>query len=225
MVFKKTHVFLFLYSFYSFAADAELPKSEAIITLYNAARDRQAVRAIIEETADTLMIFPMPIDEVMKAIESPNYKTKVVLLEGKVVGFINYVDCTRTFLTFLVSNRYLINSFALAKDAQGKGYGSQLFSSVLDEIEASQSVVDVFLFVKSSNEIARNLYAKSGFVLDAEIPDICIMSKKMATSTDKLPKGNLIQRYPKTSLALAAVAYCAYKYYPRSPSLCELVPN
>ena len=214
-----------MYSLHIFTADIELPQSEIIIALYDAARDREAVRAIIEETADTLMIFPMPIDEVMKAVESKNYKTKVILLEGKTVGFINYADCTKRILGFVFFNRYLINCFALAKEVQGKGYGSQLFTSIVDEIEASQTVAAVFLCVKSTNKVAKNLYEKEDFAIEVVTPDFYIMNKKLAVPADKLPKGNLIQRYPKTALALAVAGYYAYKYFPKNSSLCELAFN
>jgi len=223
VILKKINLFLFilLYPITNYTSAIESFESSSGVLVYDSIRDREAIRSIIEETAETLLYDSLPkekssrylvIDSVIKDIESTHCKTRVMRLQDKTVGYMAYKDNTTQFLTFIFRNHTSIEGFAIAKDFQGRGHGSHLFTSVIHEIEATQTVPSINLYVKSSNLSAKNLYKKTGFISEAEMLDICFMSKKLTIPANKLPPRNFIQRHPKATLGLGAAAYIAYTY-------------
>ncbi len=191
----------------TYGSDDSIPK-KATIEFYDHARDAKAVSSIIEKTAETLCMSPMTTEDLMKYVESKNYQTKVMRVDGSTIGFINYVDTTRSFLTFNIPflNYHYINAFAIDPGFQKKGYGSHFLSSVTSEIEQQQKTKGIRLNVKTDNIPARCLYKKVGFEPMAESPLFCSMVKESDVPASELPQGNIIQRHPKTALALLGIA-------------------
>jgi GNAT superfamily N-acetyltransferase len=58
---------------------------------------------------------------------------------------------------------YLLYNFAVLKDYQRMGYGSQLLDNVIKQFDSSRNV---YLFVKKTNRIAIRLYRKYNFEYD-----------------------------------------------------------
>ncbi len=56
-----------------------------------------------------------------------------------------------------------ITNVAVAEDARGRGVGRKLVAEIIRQAAAS-GVVQIFLEVRRSNQIARNLYESRGFV-------------------------------------------------------------
>ena len=208
MNFKNSYLLPIILCFVSIYGSDNSIAEKTSIEFYDHARDAEAVASIIEKTADTLCLSPMETAECMKYIESKNYQTKVLRVGEKTVGFINYVNNTRSFLTFNLPflNHFYINAFAMAPDFQKQGYGFYFFSAITAEIEHLQKAQGIQLYVKTDNVPARRLYKKAGFECLFESPFLCAMGKKLDVPADKLPQGNVIQRYPKLSLALIGAA-------------------
>lgn len=77
-----------------------------------------------------------------------------VYFDGKVLGYIGF---------YAVSGEGSITNVAVHPDSRGHGIGERLVRAVIEEGER-QSVEYITLEVRTSNETARHLYSKCGFV-------------------------------------------------------------
>jgi ribosomal-protein-alanine N-acetyltransferase len=74
--------------------------------------------------------------------------------EGKVIGYMGLR---------IVDDHAEVMNFAVYKSEQNKGYGTQLMEYVLQYV-MEQGVRGMSLEVRKSNEVARRMYSKYGFV-------------------------------------------------------------
>ena len=75
------------------------------------------------------------------------------VVEEKVVGYLEYS---------LIYDRIEIDNFSVLEEYRNKGIGNKLMSYLVG-IAINERVVNITLEVRTSNEIARNLYKKFGF--------------------------------------------------------------
>ncbi len=217
-------VFTFLISF-------SLVGSQATFEKHDASRDWPAVEEIIKDNASYLAYESLSFPEgtTKKYIESKKYITTVARMNDKTVGFVNYTVSNVSFLTFHIARPGIIHLLGVAAGYQKKGIGRTLLESACKDLE-TQKAQYISLFVNVDNDDARALYEKCGFknLYEAVVKDERSLltvkqlldkvgypfqlqyRKETNTPANKLPQGNIIQRNPKTSLALVSVAVAAY---------------
>lgn len=149
-----------------------------------------------------------------KYLTSPKYITDVLRVDGKTVGFINYGVWDITLLTFNFGRVGLIHLMGVDKEYQRKGYGRMLFQHAVENLKDRNTPV-IMLSTKADNVNAIALYEKEGFLCllspyhRANAQDL-FFTRKVDVAADKLPKGNIIQRYPKTSGIVVLIALCGF---------------
>lgn len=186
-----------------------LQSAEPIIEKYQAERDQAAVAKILDDNPSKLRYesVNMPAGSTEKYLTDDKYITDVLRVGDKTVGFINYAAFDSSFLTFYLGRSGLVHLLGVEKEYQRKGYGTQLLRNAISEIE-KRNVPEVMIAAKKNDKVAIALYEKEGFVcivpehVRQYLPNL-YLTRKLNFSADKLPKGNLIQQYPKTALTLA----------------------
>lgn len=83
-----------------------------------------------------------------------NRESLVVAEDDRVCGFIVGRE---------VAREWEIENIAVSREARRRGLGSRLLSQFLDRVRA-RGGTEVYLEVRESNQAARKLYEKSGFV-------------------------------------------------------------
>ena len=95
----------------------------------------------------------------VKNLDSPGWQTMVCLENGKYIGTSSF--CRSRFEQYPDSGEVI--SIYFRPDFIGKGYGHQLFETVLDELR-KQGYLEVFLWVLEENVRARHFYEGYGFL-------------------------------------------------------------
>ena len=96
---------------------------------------------------------------------SDKWITKAVENDGNIIGFAMYGPTDLDGETIFQLCRFMIDI-----RSQGRGYGKQALSLVLDEMKKLDGCDAVYLSIEPENERARHIYEKAGFVcLDMEI--------------------------------------------------------
>ena len=201
---------------------AFLQGMEPTVTIerYQPARDRQAVLQIIKDNYHFLAYESIGQKEgtTEKYLTSSKYTTDVLRVGDTTVGFVNHVAYNFTIFTFHVFRRGLINLIGVDKAFERKGYGTQLLRHAVSELEKLKTPA-IGLAVNRNNKKAIALYEKEGFTCSLS-PQVIEAQKKafppqvlekmpvfyvrtLNIPKSELPQGNIIQRYPKTSLVLA----------------------
>jgi ribosomal protein S18 acetylase RimI-like enzyme len=182
------------------------------IELYQPERDGQVVRQILKDNQQNLTYESRgdPAGTTEKYLESKKYTTEVLRVNGKTIGFVNYTAYNFELLTFFISRRGLIHLIGIDKNEQSKGYGKLLFQHAVRELK-KQKIQYILLSVNRENSIARSLYEKEGFCLMETYSPIVLYILMIDLPADQLPKGNIIQRHPRISLA--AVLSCIAGWY------------
>jgi ribosomal protein S18 acetylase RimI-like enzyme len=160
-----------------------------------------------------------------KYIKSPKYKTDVLRVDDTTVGFVNYAADNFTLLTFHLNRYGVLHLLGVDKDHQKQGFGKLLVRHAVKELEKLKAP-NLSLTVKRDNIAARTLYEKEGFAtrfadlshlppeLQAKFATLPMpYTKNLDIPADELPKGNIIQQYPGTSLAIGAASLGALAYY------------
>lgn len=81
-------------------------------------------------------------------------------IDGKIVGFIHYTNCY---------HKAEIVDFNVLEEYQNKGIGSSLMNRLLETLrEEDESIENITLEVKETNEKAIYLYKKYGFLVRAK---------------------------------------------------------
>ena len=189
-----------------------LQAAESTIEPYQADRDRAAIISILDANPEYLTYEHLgcPAGTTLKYIESPKYKTAVLRIDDKTIGFVNYVVYDNTLLTFNFGKQGLIHLIGVDQEHQKQGYGTQLLKYAIQKC-TEQNTSTIQLAVKTDNP-AKNMYAKAGFTSVGQYSGQERLQLKINVPADKLPKGNLIQQYPKITFALLASAVGAYFY-------------
>lgn len=191
--------------------------TNAIVTIerFQPDRDKKAVLRIMQEDADLLTYESMgyAAGTTEKYIMSKNYTTDVLCEDGKTVGFINYIDQNVTLLTFHLFRQGLIHLMGVDKEYRRKGYGKMLLEHAIDELK-NRNVPKIVLAVNKDNSSARELYQKTGFRciipddMHDHLPQL-FYERRFDIPAELLPQGNIIQRHPKASLSMLALAMLA----------------
>jgi ribosomal protein S18 acetylase RimI-like enzyme len=199
---------------YTFAVKCEV--LVMAIELYEASRDKEAVQKIVNESpAIQCEALGSPPGTTQKYIESSKYITKVLRVNNKTMGFVNYLVKDLSFLTFYITRVGFINLIGIDKDYRGKGYGKILMQETISHLK-QLNVPSIFLFTKEDNENAVGLYKNVGFkaittfpmeksMITKELTIASIYRLKLDIPVDHLPKGNIIQQHPHLSLTLASL--------------------
>lgn len=85
---------------------------------------------------------------------SSNKLVLAVINADQVVGY--------GVVSFVVGEAELLN-ICIDPAAQGKGFGRQLLSELIDNVMGRGNVKDMYLEVRESNQVARGLYESEGF--------------------------------------------------------------
>jgi len=189
------------------------------IVSYNDKRDRNAVVAILDAYPHYLRYETIgkPAGTTEKYLTTKNYFTYVLRKNDKTIGFINYSSYEKYFLTFYFGRQGLIHLMGVDSKNQKKGYGLLLLNHALNHLK-ELNTPDIMLTVKRDNVWAQKLYKKAGFegLLTYQSMDDWFFTKKLNVDTSKHPRGNIIQRYPRTFCltllgSVAAIAYYAWR--------------
>ena len=99
-----------------------------------------------------------------QSIYEKGWVTKAIELEGTLIGFAMYGWCEE-------DNIYEICRLMLDRRYQGKGYGKQAVTLILEEMQRQFQCKDIYLSVALDNIVAKHLYEKVGFVTTGEVVD------------------------------------------------------
>jgi ribosomal-protein-alanine N-acetyltransferase len=200
------------------AVFVNLQAAELVIERYQPSRDGDAVIKILNDYPAYLRYesagYASGTTE--KYLNSAKYSTDVLRVDGKTIGFINYIAQDITLLTFNFGRMGLIHLMGVDKEYQRKGYGRILFQHVVERLKELNTPT-IMLATKRENSAAIALYEKEGFLCAlspharATAKDLFFMLS-VEVPADKLPKGNIIQRNPKAFFTLAVVAVCGFMY-------------
>ena len=183
---------------------------DAEVVPFKQERDLTAIKEILKNETD----------RTYESIDYHGATTHVIRVNDKTIGFVSYIVINHTFLTFRVCHYGLVHLFGIDKEYHRKGFGTLLLKHTIEELKKLK-VPSVFLMVKADNIAARTLYEKEGFVCKFASPEAQAKlvnmpmpyTKKLDIPADELPKGNIIQQYPKTSLAIGALSLGTLAYY------------
>ena len=64
-----------------------------------------------------------------------------------------------------VINEGHITNVAVKKEYRGKGIGNQIINALID-IDKEKEMIGITLEVRTSNDVAQNLYKKNGFIIE-----------------------------------------------------------
>lgn len=149
---------------------------------YNKEQDAPKVRIIIEQAIDNLVNTGMDkgskeknIQEMMKYVESKNYKTITYKNNKHIIGFITFIDFEIKKFKIPCTNKYLVNLgrqgaievFAVDKNNRKQGVGSILLKYALSEMEQNNTQ-KITLMTKPANIAAKKLYERLGFAVQFE---------------------------------------------------------
>lgn len=223
---------LILTLIFNFFSTYTIEKNIEIIK-FNPEQHKEDVLKIIKNDAKYLTYEALgyPQGTTEKYLTSSKYKTDVLLIDSKVIGFINYISYDLSLLTFNFGRHGIIHLMAIDKNHRKKGYGKLLFNHAITELNKCYVPI-ITVSVKKDNKAAIKLYEQAGFEntlenslasIRTENPELykkiyesmqdLYYTKKFDVPEYLLPKGNLIQRYPKTSLAILAAGTSAVSYY------------
>lgn len=171
--------------------------------LYDRERDGAAVTKILNDFPAFLkyeVTQQAPEGTTEKYLSSSKYITNVLRVDDKTVGFINFCAYNHDILSFHVGRYGLIHLMGVDKDHQSKGYGSALIDHAIAGLE-KLNAPNIRLTVEKENSKALQLYKKKGFISQGYWHEL-----RLNIPADRIPQGNIIQRYPLTSLSVAALA-------------------
>ncbi|MFA6066156.1 MAG: GNAT family N-acetyltransferase [Candidatus Babeliaceae bacterium] len=189
-----------------------------IIERYNKARDGEAIQKILKDNYETLTyeFLGQPEGTTNKYLESSKFITDVIRIDGKTIGFVNYIAYNGTFCTFHIGRYGMIHLIGIDTDYQHNGYGEMLLDHALATLKQENTPI-IFLAVKTDNVKARSLYEKKNFscnlppAAQSHTPQL-FYSLTVEVPADQLPQGNFVQRYPKTCLGITIIGIGAYMY-------------
>lgn len=97
---------------------------------------------------------PWRFDTFIDCTTAP-YSARVVLQGHRVIGYA---------LLLMVVDEATLMDIGIVEDARGIGAGQQLLQGVIAHCKASH-MASLWLEVRSSNRVARQLYSKAGFII------------------------------------------------------------
>lgn len=100
-----------------------------------------------------------------------NHIFYIAKIMGETVGYCVYYIKPSLSLRG-VRKSAVIYSIAVDSNHRGQGIGKQLLNVSIQEMELN-GIDEIFLYVNKENSRAMSLYAKFGFVVIDELPDIC----------------------------------------------------
>ncbi|MBD3669856.1 MAG: ribosomal protein S18-alanine N-acetyltransferase [Gammaproteobacteria bacterium] len=107
-----------------------------------------------EVMATEVRAYPTPWTEgIVRDCISVGYDCQVARLGGEIVAY--------AFMSVALNEAHLLN-LTVKPDLQGQGYGRRMLLHMLDRAETRQADT-VFLEVRPSNRVARQLYRSLGF--------------------------------------------------------------
>lgn len=145
----------------------ELPEATGItIENYNEQRDLPAVATVFQKDWNNLYLGREYSIDLVKALlaPSPGKKIKVIRANALTAGFITY---------YFQADRKLgyVELMAVDQENRRKGFGSQLLVHALEKLQ-KKDATETVIYVKKTNDIAMNLYAKLGFSNEKQISAI-----------------------------------------------------
>ncbi len=195
--------------------DAKTSGLKVVIERYQQQRDGTAVQKIL--TAFPHLTYESrgyAAGTTEKYLVSPKYATDVLRVDGKTVGFVNYAAYDMNILSFHIARHGLLHLIGVDTEHQKKGYGTLLLDHAIEELK-KLNAPNIILAVQSDNINAQKLYEKKNFQCPMQTR---IKGKdfyyrlKLDIPSDRLERGNILQRRPKASLSLAAFVMLLWYY-------------
>ena len=200
-----THTFVFNAESFSFKIDP-----------YCATQDAQKIQSIAEENAELIFAQSYTAHDLMKSVNARQGKVFVARDDSTKdsIGFVFVSVKDIKFLSFYMATGASIECIAVAKELQGQKVGTALFTQALKYAQ-QQNAHFVKLSVKPSNHRACKFYEKQGFRCDVSLEKaltqpVISYSKNLTVSSNVPDKGNIIQRYPKTTLSVVGLTFGSY---------------
>lgn len=135
-----------------------------VITPYNDERDYPAVKAILAANDKELLYPGQPLEYTARFFTSPKYKTDVLRIGDKTVGFVNYCVFDRTFLWMFTWYRTsLLHLMGVSEEHRRKGYAQMLAQHAIEYCE-KDGATEIYIQTTLDNTPALKLYKKLGFV-------------------------------------------------------------
>ena len=124
------------------------------------------IRTLVEDDIDQIMELSLgPVDPAWskKALED----VLRGIVEGAYLASVGLDEATGQVMAYAVANYVSdqgdVQNILVDQSFRGRGFGRQLLQALTDDLVA-QGVETVFLEVRSSNDVAVNLYQSLGFV-------------------------------------------------------------
>lgn len=91
-------------------------------------------------------------------IDSPAYKSFVLIINDEISGYMS-----------VIATKYVLEiiNIAVKREQRNHGFGYMLIEKA-KELAREMSADTIYLEVRKSNEPAKNLYLKAGFIFDGE---------------------------------------------------------
>lgn len=192
------------------------------IERYVPARDETIVKKIFIQYPALLTYEALGYKEgtTLAYLNSKDYITDVIRVDGTTIGFINYIAFNIEICTFHVGRRGFIHLLGIEDSYQHKGYGGILLEHALIELKKLHVPV-IEVSVQSTNIPALKLYEKKGFkqVFTPSVPQTTVplvLRYEIDIPKDLLPQGNWFQRHPlvsKAALMVSIAGYISYKLF------------
>lgn len=119
--------------------------------------ERSDLRALYEIEVECFPKDAFPLHHIMRFLEDPEFMTLVIILEGKVIGYV-----TARIEDFEGKRMGHIYSIAVKPEYRRRGVGSKLLKT-LEENLRRKGVRVCYLETRVSNIAAINLYFKHGY--------------------------------------------------------------
>ena len=103
-------------------------------------------------------------EDFIESFRTNNSYLLCVYLDGKIVG-----NCSLNLNCHIKDRHRATVGIAIEKEYQGKGIGSILFDELINIAKNINYIEQIELDVVSTNEIAKRLYTKNGFVKTGDI--------------------------------------------------------
>lgn len=193
------------------------------IVAYDRSRDFDAVQTIIHGYPNFLMYESQgkPEGTTQKYFNSSHYQTYVLRVDGKTVGFVNYLAYNSNVFTFHFGRYGLINLLGVDTQYQRKGYGKKLLDHAIADLK-NQKASRIILAVQKENVNAIAFYTKNGFAcpvsaeMYARFPaDLPLMFIHDTGIPFDVSRGNMFQRYPKTGAVIIIISVLGIYAYIR----------
>lgn len=212
-----------LYTLLLLLSGSALPIAADTISIepYQPERDLEAIRIILLDYPDITYEFNgYPEGTTEHSLEQPYSLTRVIRVNDQTIGFIRYETYNPTLLTFQLMPWARIFLLGIDRQYQRKGYAQKLIKYALSDFERLKCP-EVSFCLKKYNIPAKSLIEKMAFICNKSEEEQMYLTElrytyQLPVPAHDLPQGNIIQRYPRTALAIMGAGGLLWlKQHPR----------